>query len=94
MDETCPKGGEEIRPGDKLTGNVLPARAMVAEVGSVIIPLGGDWTYKVGVDFSSLPKKPASIEGSSYPTVLYNAMIHPLRNLPIKGFYGIKGVQM
>lgn len=25
MDETCPEGGEEIRPGDKLTGNVLPA---------------------------------------------------------------------
>lgn len=85
------KGGEEIRPGDKLTGNVLPAEAMVAEVGSVIIPLGGDWTYKVGVDFSSLPKKPASIEGSSYPTVLYNAMIHPLRNLPIKGVLWYQG---
>ncbi len=25
MDEICPEGGEEIRPGDKLTGNVLPA---------------------------------------------------------------------
>ncbi len=68
-----------------------PAEAMVAEVGSVIIPLGGDWTYKVGVDFSSLPKKPASIEGSSYPTVLYNAMIHPLRNLPIKGVLWYQG---
>lgn len=106
------KGGEEIRPGDKLTGNVLPAdyferigfgngfdgivwvqkeidvpaedagKPMTLKLGAID---DEDVTYLNGVDFSSLPKKPASIEGSSYPTVLYNAMIHPLRNLPIKG---------
>lgn len=112
------KGGEEIRPGDKLTGNVLPAdyferigfgngfdgivwvqkeidvpaedagKPMTLKLGAID---DEDVTYFNGVDFSSLPKKPASIEGSSYPTVLYNAMIHPLRNLPIKGVLWYQG---
>lgn len=112
------KGGEEIRPGDKLTGNVLPAdyferigfgngfdgivwvqkeidvpaedagKPMTLKLGAID---DEDVTYLNGVDFSSLPKKPASIEGSSYPTVLYNAMIHPLRNLPIKGVLWYQG---
>lgn len=112
------KGGEEIRPGDKLTGNVLPAdyferigfgngfdgivwvqkeidvpaedagKPMTLKLGAID---DEDVTYLNGVDFSSLPKKSASIEGSSYPTVLYNAMIHPLRNLPIKGVLWYQG---
>ena len=112
------KGGEEIRPGDKLTGNVLPAdyferigfgngfdgivwvqkeidvpaedagKPMTLKLGAID---DEDVTYLNGVDFSSLPKKPASIEGSSDPTVLYNAMIHPLRNLPIKGVLWYQG---
>lgn len=112
------KGGEEIRPGDKLTGNVFPAdyferigfgngfdgivwvqkeidvpaedagKPMTLKLGAID---DEDVTYLNGVDFSSLPKKPASIEGSSYPTVLYNAMIHPLRNLPIKGVLWYQG---
>jgi len=112
------KGGEEIRPGDKLTGNVLPAdyferigfgngfdgivwvqkeiEVPAEDAGKpMTLKLGAiddeDVTYLNGVDFSSLPKKPASIEGSSYPTVLYNAMIHPLRNLPIKGVLWYQG---
>lgn len=64
---------------------------MHAEIGGTSIPLSGDWTYQVGVDFSTLPQKPASIDGSSYPTVLYNAMLYPLHNLPIQGVLWYQG---
>ena len=68
-----------------------PVDMMKAEIGGTVISLGEDWIYMVGVDFASLPKKPASVDGSSYPTVLYNAMIHPLRNLPVKGVLWYQG---
>ncbi|MBD5357475.1 MAG: 9-O-acetylesterase [Bacteroides sp.] len=68
-----------------------PVDNMHAEINGNSIPLSGDWTYQVGVDFSTLPQKPASIEGSSYPTVLYNAMLYPLHNLPIQGVLWYQG---
>lgn len=68
-----------------------PAEAIRGEIDGNVIPLSGDWTYKVGVDFATLPQKPASIDGSSYPSVLYNAMLYPLRNLPIQGVLWYQG---
>ena len=68
-----------------------PVENMRAEIGGTTIPLSGDWTYQVGVDFSTLPQKPASIDGSSYPTVLYNSMLYPLHNLPIQGVLWYQG---
>jgi len=45
-----------------------------------VIPLGGSWRYKVGlVKFNTV------LSPNSYPTLLYNGMIHPL--VP----YGIRG---
>ena len=46
--------------------------------------LAGEWKYSVGVplkDDAGRPKAPAAIR----PTVLYNAMIAPLKNFGIKG---------
>ncbi|MBD5299304.1 MAG: 9-O-acetylesterase [Bacteroides sp.] len=68
-----------------------PVENMHAEIGGVSLPITGDWTYSVGVDFADLPQKPASVESSSYPTVLYNAMLYPLRNLPIQGVLWYQG---
>lgn len=68
-----------------------PGEKMRAEVGGVSLPLSGDWTYQVGVDFATLPQKPTSIDGSSYPSVLYNAMLYPLHNLPIRGVLWYQG---
>lgn len=68
-----------------------PIEIMHAEIGGNSIPLSGDWIYQIGVDFSTLPQKPASIEGSSYPSVLYNAMLYPLHNLPIQGVLWYQG---
>lgn len=55
------------------------------------LSLAGDWTYKIVKDFSKLPRRPVSSESSSFPTVLYNAMLYPLRQLPIKGVLWYQG---
>lgn len=53
--------------------------------GNQSIRLAGHWQYRVG--YVATAQAPASgIGPNSYPTLLYNAMIHPL--IP----YGIKGV--
>jgi len=52
------------------------------------ISLVGKWKYKIDpikINVSKLPEKPDQNSGVNRPTVLYNAMIHPL--LP----YGIRG---
>lgn len=61
------------------------------EVGGSEISLEGDWNYTVELDFSKLPAIPSSISGSSYPTVLYNAMIHPISKMPIRGVIWYQG---
>jgi sialate O-acetylesterase len=51
------------------------------------ISLAGDWRYKLGIESGRVPPIPPEITGlENTPTVLYNAMIHPL--VP----YGIQGV--
>ena len=55
------------------------------------IPLAGIWQYSVQTDFSKLPPKPSAPQGSSYPSVLYNAMLSPLQNMPIKGVLWYQG---
>ena len=46
--------------------------------------------YHIGVSMTGAPSRPLSPEGtgwptSCYPTVLYNAMIHPFYRLPYQG---------
>lgn len=55
------------------------------------IPLAGDWAYRVGVDFGKMKPMPASWAGSSFPSVLYNAMLHPLHVMPVKGVLWYQG---
>lgn len=62
-----------------------------AQVGEKKLSLAGNWKYKVAADFSKLPAKPVSITSSSYPSVLYNAMLSPLQVLPVKGFLWYQG---
>ena len=61
------------------------AKQMALNFGEESISLSGDWRYKVGVNFKDLPPKPQSPESPHRPTVLYNAMVHPL--IP----YGMRG---
>ncbi|KAA6302296.1 MAG: hypothetical protein EZS26_001409 [Candidatus Ordinivivax streblomastigis] len=43
------------------------------------IALANEWKYKIAIDINQLGKAPVSVVGNpNRPTVLYNAMIHPL----------------
>lgn len=64
--------------------------SLVAEDGPVI-SLDGDWQYKVGVDLKDVPAPPAASDGPNRTTVLYNAMIHPYIQFPIKGAIWYQG---
>jgi sialate O-acetylesterase len=58
------------------------------ETGSNKISLSGDWQYKVGLDLPA-PKEVSS--PNSFPSLLYNGMINPLVNFPIKGVIWYQG---
>lgn len=51
------------------------------------IPLSGEWAYQI----ASLHVTSISTGPNAYPSLLYNAMIHPLLNLGIKGALWYQG---
>ncbi|MCF0195856.1 MAG: 9-O-acetylesterase [Bacteroidaceae bacterium] len=55
------------------------------------ISLDGAWRYHKGADLGTLPLKPIDITNQNHPTVLYNAMIHPLVGFPLRGFIWYQG---
>lgn len=64
---------------------------MFAEVNGQKISLAGSWNYRIGMTMGELPPAPMSPESSSYPSVLYNAMVHPFIQFPIKGVIWYQG---
>jgi sialate O-acetylesterase len=64
--------------------------SVVAEDGPVI-SLDGDWQYQIGMSIKDVPPLPASNDGPNRATVLYNAMIHPYIQFPIKGAIWYQG---
>ena len=64
----------------------------MAVKGRQPVALAGEWKYRVGMDLKEVGPAPVPPVGSSsYPTVLYNAMVHPLTSLPIKGVIWYQG---
>ncbi len=61
---------------------------MFLETGSIKVSLAGDWQYQVGLD---LPAPRSASSPNSFPALLYNAMINPLINFPIKGVIWYQG---
>lgn len=53
--------------------------------------LDGDWSYAVIADFAKTEKRCKWPESPYYPTVLYNAMIHPLTVMPVAGIFWYQG---
>lgn len=56
--------------------------------GSEATSLAGEWMYQVGLN---LPAPASSSGPNSYPSLLYNGMIHPLINYAIKGAIWYQG---
>ncbi len=64
------------------------AAQMKIEVNGNTQSLAGEWSFKVGLDLPS----PRSASGpNSYPSLLYNGMINPLINFPIRGVIWYQG---
>ncbi|NOX65209.1 MAG: 9-O-acetylesterase [Chlorobi bacterium] len=66
-----------------------PAEQMKLSHGDKSISLVGNWKYKIdptNIDVKTIPERPSQNPKVNNPSVLYNAMIHPL--IP----YGIRGV--
>ena len=80
-------GGGGIYGGQKEMDLSLSKNAQ-----STIIPLAGNWQYFTGLNYSKFPKAPRFPKNEpNIPTVLYNAMIHPLVPFSIKGAIWYQG---
>lgn len=55
------------------------------------ISLVGDWKYRLGANMKDMPRFPVDPKNPNQPTLLYNAMIHPLLNFAIKGAIWYQG---
>lgn len=56
------------------------------------ISLAGDWHYRVGLSLEGFPPAPVSpTQSSGYPSVLFNAMVSPLVDFPVKGVIWYQG---
>jgi sialate O-acetylesterase len=63
-------------------------KEMRLEVNGNTLGISGDWLFRVGLN---LPAPQSSSNPNSYPTLLYNGMINPLINFPIKGTIWYQG---
>lgn len=55
------------------------------------LPLAGNWKYRVGCSLADLPQQPLSPENPNHPGALFNGMVHPCLEYPIKGVIWYQG---
>ena len=68
------------------------AEDLYVEADGKRISLAGDWKYRIGLSLTGFPPAPISpVQSSSYPTVLFNAMVKPWTVFPIKGVIWYQG---
>ncbi len=75
-------------------GGILgtPEQFYLADKNGDKISLSGEWYYNKGVRQSELPARPTwLLNSSSSPTVLYNAMLHPLIPYAMQGAIWYQG---
>lgn len=71
-------------------GGFVPDKPYYLSAGEHIIDLKGEWQYKVGEVYPQ--RAPVvSINAQNQPSALFNAMIAPLTNYPIKGIVWYQG---
>lgn len=64
--------------------------AITASTGQVI-PIAKGWRAKKGFDFRDVKTKPVSVANPNQPTVLFNAMIHPIIPYTMRGVIWYQG---
>lgn len=60
-------------------------------IGQTTLPLAGEWHYAVGLNARNIGEAPKSPTDSWYPCNLYNAMVAPFLDMPIRGFLWYQG---
>jgi sialate O-acetylesterase len=60
---------------------------MKLQIGNMSVPLDGPWHYRI----EKVSDDNGSINPNAYPTLLYNAMIHPLTRLAVQGVIWYQG---
>ena len=60
---------------------------MKIQIGTMAIPLAGAWHFRI----ASVSNDATAINPNAYPTLLYNAMIHPITKLSIRGVIWYQG---
>lgn len=60
-------------------------------MGDDRVSLAGQWGYHIGVPRAEQPRKPETPASQNYPGNLYNSMIHPLKNFPVRGAIWYQG---
>jgi len=63
----------------------------MVSAGGERISLAGEWTFRPGLNLKDVGPSPASSGGPNRPTVLYNAMIQPFIQFPIRGAIWYQG---
>ena len=61
---------------------------------SVVLNSSGTWKYKKGMEYTGTPEQAyllTRVDKNDYPTLLYNAMIHPIIDFPVKGVIWYQG---
>ena len=60
--------------------------------GRHVLPLAGEWLYKIGVPKENVPPVPPEVAGiQNSPTVLFNAMVHPVIPYTMQGVIWYQG---
>lgn len=74
-------------------GGFVPDKPYYLQVGNDRIDLKGDWQYKVGQVFRPMQGRggPGGMSEQNQPGALYNAMVAPYINYPIKGVLWYQG---
>ncbi len=62
---------------------------LAGATGGAVVSLAGDWLYQPGVQLAASPK--SLLNNPNLPTVLYNAMIHPLVPYAVRGAIWYQG---
>lgn len=66
-------------------------KSTYADVDGHRYSLDGEWNYAVITDFSKIEDRCEWPESQNYPTVLYNAMVNPLKVMPLAGVFWYQG---